>query len=164
MEYYQILLITLALLILILILSRLVIKKTGSEIQDKRILRIPMIYRIISLLVFCFSVVASVCILIFRSDDWPYIILWMGFFGLPYSTMFIMWSLWRVEIKGDGFVFRNFFGKKNEYKYSDLEYREHSNGRKWYFYKNNRKVLCIPYYVEGGNILEREYRKNKNKK
>lgn len=73
--------------------------------------------------------------------------------------MFILWLIWRVDIKEDGFKYRNYFGKKNEYKYAELEYQLHTKGLKWFFYKNNKKVLYVAYYVNGGDALVRLYHK-----
>ncbi|WP_438847644.1 hypothetical protein [Anaerocaecibacter muris] len=163
MEYYQILIVTLIPLTIILVLSRLGFKRTSHETCTKRILRILKFYRIIPLLVFSFSLIASICIFVFHFDDWPYVFLWLGFLGIPSLILFITWSLWKVEMKSEGFVFRDFSGRKNEYNYRELEYREHPKGLKWYFYKNDRKVICIPYYIEGGDALKKVYQKTEIK-
>ena len=75
-----------------------------------------------------------------------------------------MWSLWRVDIQDEGFIYRNFWGRKKAYKYEDLEYEMHPRGLKWFFYKDGKKVFCMAYYIEGGDFLEKKYRKYMQKK
>lgn len=156
MEFYQRLLISLIPIAVALALSRLVFSKNSSD--NKTILQIPQLYRIVAFIAFCVFTIASICILLFQFEEWPFIILIMGFFGLPSLIMAVMWSLWKVEIKPDGFIYRNFFGRKKEYKFIDLEYQMHPRGLKWYFYKGNKKVFCMPYYIEGGDNLEKRHR------
>ncbi|MDE5563398.1 MAG: hypothetical protein K2J01_07650 [Clostridiales bacterium] len=158
MQFYLKLLIILVLLTLTLVLSCLVYK-TDSNSEGKRVLKFPRFFRLVPFLLFCFTVICSICILLFQFEEWPYILLLFGVFGLPSLIMFILWSIWRVDIKEDGFIYRNYFGKKNEYKYAELEYQLHPKGLKWYFYKNNKKVLCVAYYVNGGDTLDRLYHK-----
>lgn len=128
--------------------------------EENNILRMPMLYRIVFISVTCFTVICSVCILLFQFEEWPLTLLFLGFVGLPYLIMFITYSLWRVDVKDDGFIYRNFFGRKTEYKYEDLKYEMHPKGLKWYFYKGDKKVFCMAYYVENGDRLEKMYRKH----
>ncbi len=160
MKFYLKLLITLIPLTLTLVFSRLVYKQ-DKDTEKKSVLKFPLLYRIVPLLVFCVTIILSVYILLFQFEDWPYIIVLIGVVGLPFMITFIMWSLWRIDIKDDGFMYRNFFGRKIEYQYEDLEYQMHPKGLKWYFYKGDKKVLCMAYYIEGGDILEKQYRKRK---
>lgn len=78
---------------------------------------------------------------------------------IPFLLMSILWSLWKVEIRDEDFVFRNWFGKKRTYRYEDLELRYHPKGLKWYFYKGDKKVFIMAYYIDGRSLLERRYKK-----
>ena len=125
--------------------------------KDKNILEFPLFYRIVPLVLFGFSAVGSICILLFRFEEWSFIIIIMGFFGLPSLIMFILWSLWRVDIKDNGFIYRNYFGRKKEYKYEDLEYKMHPKGLIRNFRKDGKKVLRMAYYIENGDRLDTLY-------
>lgn len=162
MPFYIKLLILFGALTLILAVLYLVYKKCNEPIE-KYVLRFPRVYRIVPFSLFCFTVICSVCILLFQFEEWPYILILIGFFGMPGLIMFIMWSLWKVDIKEESFVYRNFFGKKYEYCYGDLKYQMHPKGLKWYFYKNNKKVFCMAYYIKNEDLLEKTYRKHISK-
>ena len=56
-----------------------------------------------------------------------------------------------------------YLGKIKIYEYKDLEHRYDGRGLKWYFYKDRKKVFCMPYYIEDGNKLERVYKKYQTK-
>ncbi|MGN0824033.1 MAG: DUF6560 family protein [Candidatus Coproplasma sp.] len=133
--------------------------------MNKQILRVPTFYRLVFLFLLIFCIIISIYALIFQIDEWPYLIILDGFFALPSLIFFICWSLWKVEILQDGFIYRNYFGVKRKYNFADLEYKMHSKGAKWYFYKNGKKIICIAYFIENGNTLERAYKKfnQKNK-
>ena len=177
MEFYQKLLITLAALALFIAIFRLIQSKRKKKTDDKEdisnvsdigeeenktvktVLRFPLFYRMVAAIVsVCFSLF-SIAILIFQFEEWPYAILLLCVLGLPYLIMFICWSLWKVEVVKGGFIFRNYFGKRKEYRYEDLEFRQHPKGLKWYFYKNGKKVICLAYYIEDENKLLRAYNK-----
>ena len=188
MEFYQRLLIILLPTIIFIVIFRLIQIKTknkkdtvidnnqgtdenqekteGIQIKNKRILQFPFYYRLVMFLVFLFCVFISIFLLIFQFEGWPCLIILYVFFGFPALIIFTCWSLWRVEILPDGFIYRNYFGKKREYKFIDLEYRMHPKGLKWYFYKNGKKIFCMPFYIENEIKLKRAYNKfrQKNKK
>ena len=127
--------------------------------KDKNVLTFPRFYRMVSLALFIFSVIGCVCILAFQFDEWRYTIILVCVFGLPGLTMFTMWSLWRVDIIEDGFVYRNYIGITRIYRYEDLEYSRHPKGLVWNFYKDGKRVLRMAYYIENGNRLDELYHK-----
>ena len=88
------------------------VNRQSNPEKNKTTLRIPLFYRIVMLMLFCFISIISLYILIFQLEDWPYILIGMGFFGMPGLIAFILLSLWKIEIKDDGFIYRNYFGKK----------------------------------------------------
>ncbi len=158
MPFYLRILICLIPLAFTLVLICLVYKK-GKKTNEKTVLHFPLLFRIVPILMFGVTAIGCVCILLFQFEEWPLAILIFVGFSLPGLIMFIMWSLWRVDVKEDGFVYRNFLGRKKEYKYEDLEYQMHPKGMKWYFYKDNKKVICIANWIENEDFLEKRYRK-----
>lgn len=136
-------------------------RKYGTKPKNPRVLRFPRFFLVIPIFGFCFCLLYSIYILLFQFEDWPFIILFFGIFGFPGLFAFIAWSVWKVDIKDDGFVYRNFIGRKVEYKYKDLEYKQSKRYRslKWYFYKGDKKVFCMPPYIDGDNLLYKKYRK-----
>lgn len=136
-----------------------------NEIENDKaryVLRIPIFYRtvpIFVILLYCFIVIITLV----QRESIKYIIGGGLLIGLPGMIMFTCWSLWKVEIRRDEFVYRNYIGVRKIYRYADLEYNIVKTGLKWYFYKNGKKVFCMPYYIEGGNKLEHIYKKYKSK-
>lgn len=136
--------------------------------EDKLVLQFPIIYRIGP--IFSFVVFTSVGVFYFVSqmvlpsnyEEWPYLILLFLIDCWP-GIMLVCWSLWKVEAGKDGFVYRNYFGIKREYKFSELEYKDTSKGLKWYFLKDGKKVITIAYFIENGDTLYKLYRKYKRK-
>lgn len=180
MDFYKKLIIILIPMTVILIVIRIVSHKKRQQregVEEKEnnnslevakegsILKIPLGYRMTGLVCFIFFTLVSVALLIFQFEDWPYVILFLVAFALPTFLMFLLWSLWKVEILKDGFRYRNFIGIKREYKFKDLELIQHPKGLKWYFYKDGKKVFCMAYYIENENKLARAYNKymQKNK-
>ena len=157
--YWVKLIIIIVALILIAVILNIAYIRTDKALDRKNTLRIPLFYRAVPIAVCCEMITMGVYFLIFQFEDFlPYIII-AGIICLPFLIMFITWSLWKVEIQDDGFVYRNFFGREAEYKYTDLEYEDHPKGLKWFFLKNGKKVLCIAFYVANGHVLYKRYRK-----
>ena len=129
--------------------------QTSSE---GRILRLPRFYRIASFVILFPLIPIGIYLLIFQFEDWPYLFI-LGFIELLFIIRFVSFSLWKVEVKADSFVYRNWICRKREYQYVDLEYRPHPKGLKWFFYKGNKKVFCMPFYIENGDILEKIHNK-----
>ena len=179
MELYQRLLLTIIPILVFIVIFRLIqnnrklkneliedenndLKGESREtktIKNKRILRIPFFYRLVFLLLLIFCIAMSIYGLICQFDEWPYIIILDGGFGLPSIIAFTCWSLWKVEILPEGFIYRNYFGIKRKYNFADLEYKMHTKGSKWYFYKSGKIIICVAYYIEGENKLLRAYKK-----
>lgn len=138
-------------------------KQDESEFSEKSyILKIPVQYRIVPLLLIGLYFFIVIIVLV-QKEDISYIIGGGVLIALPGLIMFICWSLWKVEVRRDEFVYRNFIGRTKKYKYAELEYDIANSGLKWYFYKDGKKVFCMPYYIEDGNKLERVYKRYKRK-
>ena len=179
MEYWQILIIILVPLAFLLVVFKIINNKQiekskkyrNSNFDDdgvtafskRRFLKFPMYFKIILLTVIIFCACLAIYVLISQLEDWPYLLILFGFFGFPALISFVLISLWRVEIYKDSFIYRNYFGKKKEYKYSDLVYLEHPKGLKWYFLKDGKKVFCMLYYIEDGHRLYKAFKKYKIK-
>lgn len=140
-------------------------ERQDNEISFEKelVLKIPAPYRF----VFCLAVVvcflSSALILAVARDDWPCILIIWFFGGIPFLVLLICYSLWKVEAGKDGFRYRNFWGKKREYKFADLEYKMANSCLKWWFLKDGKKVICLAYYIEGENRLLRRYNKYMSK-
>lgn len=131
--------------------------------ESKTVLRIPKNYRTIMLGCFLFWFPIDALCLILSIEDWPCAVLMFCAFQLPCLLAFYLWTMWKVEILKDGFIYRNYFGKKRRYYFSELELWEHPKGLKWFFKQNGKKIICLAYYVEGENILKKNYRRYKTK-
>lgn len=139
-------------------------KKKKEEVgetfsEDGYILKMPELYRIVPCIGIIFLILLSLYILLAQFEDWSCLIIAWFFFGIPSIIIFICFSVWKVEVRKEEFVYRNFIGKIKIYQYKDLEHRYDGRGLKWYFYKDEKKVFCMPYYIENGNKLERVYKK-----
>lgn len=134
-------------------------QKANDTNNKTNILRIPSAYRITMLVCSIVSFGVSMLAFIIKGEAWQLGLMFFLIVALFMLILFICWSLWRVEIYKDCFIYRNYLGKRKEYKYSELEYRAHPKGLKWYFYKDGKKVFCMPYYIENENKLVKAYRK-----
>lgn len=137
--------------------------ETDDFSQEGYILKMPNMYRVVSSLLIVFWLFVTIIILLTQLEDWPYIIAFGVFSGLPGIIMLICFSLWKVEVQKEKFIYRNFIGKIKVYQYTELEVKYDDKGIKWYFYKDGKKVFSMPYYVENGNKLERVYKKYQTK-
>lgn len=137
--------------------------KEDNFFEDGYILKMPELYQIVPCIGLAFVIIMSIYILLVQFEDWPYLIILWLFFGIPCIIMLVCFSIWKVEVQKEKFVYRNFLAKIKTYQYKDLELRYDDKGIKWYFYKDNKKVFCMPYYVEDGNKLEKVYKKYQTK-
>lgn len=137
--------------------------ETDDFSQEGYILKMPNMYRVVSSLLIVFWLFVTIIILLTQLEDWPYIIAFGVFSGLPGIIMLICFSLWKVEVQKEKFIYRNFIGKIKVYQYTELEVKYDDKGIKGYFYKDGKKVFSMPYYVENGNKLERVYKKYQTK-
>ena len=137
--------------------------ETDDFSQEGYILKMPNMYRVVSSLLIVVWLFVTIIILLTQLEDWPYIIAFGVFSGLPGIIMLICFSLWKVEVQKEKFIYRNFIGKIKVYQYTELEVKYDDKGIKWYFYKDGKKVFSMPYYVENGNKLERVYKKYQTK-
>ncbi|MCH5164447.1 MAG: hypothetical protein J1F36_05465 [Clostridiales bacterium] len=146
--------------IVVAIVLRLVLNKAArksAEAQaESNILRLPLLFRIIPFIVAAFLISVYIIIIIQNIEDWPFIIIFAIFF-IPALIAAIMWSLWKVEIRDEDFVYRNWFGKIKVYRYEDLELRCHPKGLKWFFYQGDKKVFTMAYFIENGDKLAAAY-------
>lgn len=117
--------------------------------KNNNILRMPSIVRNVGIACLAFLCWVILYILFFQFENCPLIIIYGGLIFFPLSLLMLGIN-WRIEIQQDGFVYRNFWRKKKYYKYSEIEIRLCSQA-KTFLYKDNKKVLTIPYYIEDGD-------------
>lgn len=133
----------------------------GEQIKGERgtILLQPRLYRLLPLIVMTIPVFLSIWISLFQWEDWPY----FTFLFLPIclicAGISISFSMWKIEIQKDKFIYRNYFGITKSFSYEDLEYK--FNGKKYAYMINNKTVFIMPDWIEDGNILKRVYTKYK---
>lgn len=118
--------------------------------KEYHILKMPNIVKNVGIFGTAFLCVLTVYVLLFQFEDLLYVIVFGGMFELLYISLLMLGINWRIEIQQDGFVYRNFWRKKKYYKYSEIEIRLCSQA-KTFLYKDNKKVLTIPYYIEDGD-------------
>ena len=135
----------------------------NEKVESKNQLRFPSKYRVTMLVCFLGWFPMEALCLILNIEDWPYAVLMLCAGQFPCLLAYFLWSMWKVEILKDGFIYRNYFGKKKRYYFSELELWEHPKGLKWFFKKNGKKIFCMAYYIEGGNKLHKLYYKNVKK-
>lgn len=102
------------------------VEETFSE--DGYILKMPELYRIVPCIGLIFLIIMSIYTLLAQFEDWPYLIIVWFFFGIPCIIMLICFSVWKVEVRKEEFVYRNFLGKIKIYEYKDLEHRYDGRG------------------------------------
>ena len=99
----------------------------------------------------------SIYIFAFQIEDWPYAVLLFLPLALIFSLIATCFGLWKVEVRKEEFIYRNYFGVTKKYLYKDVEYE--FNGRKYAFMMNGKTVFAMPMGIEGGNKLKKSYTK-----
>lgn len=72
-----------------------------------------------------------------------------------WSFLFTVISLWKIEYGGEGFTYRNYFGRKRAYKFNQVEILKVGNA--FYFTKNGKKVMRIERIVTNADYLQSAY-------
>lgn len=134
-----------------------------TQIKGKRgaVLLQPRLYRLLPLILMMVPAFLSIWIILFQWEDWPY----FTFLFLPIclicAGVSICFSMWKIEIQKDQFVYRNYFGVTRSFSFEDLEYK--FNGKKYAYMIKNKMVFSMPDWIENGNILKRAYTKHRRK-
>lgn len=127
---------------------------------NQKILKIPLAYRLA--LVVCSIACIGVGLLIaFITNGNGWLIGLIFFLAVALLTLilFISFSIWKIEIKEDGFIYRNYFGRKRTYNFVDLELKEYPEKLKWFFIKDVKKVVCIESIIKNNEALKDAYYK-----
>lgn len=132
-------------------------KPTG---KSSNLVRIPFAFRITILVVAICCVVFALIALIIKGESWLTGLIVFLVAAFIWFLIFLSWQLWKIEITEDGIIYRNYIGKKKIYKFSELEYKPHVRGAKWYFYKDGKRILTVAYFIENAEALEDAYFKN----
>lgn len=127
---------------------------------NQKILKIPMSYRIPLLVcsITCISVGLFIAF-ITKGNGWVIGLILFLAVALLTLILFSCFTLWKVEIKEDGLIYRNYFGRKKLYNFADLELREYSGRLKWFFIKDGKKVICIESIIKNNEALKDAYYK-----
>lgn len=120
------------------------------------VLRYPLNYTLSPLLFVLFFAVTTVTVALTDLSEWYYIFL-SGAVALGWTPFMIMWSIWKVEVGEEGFVYRNFVGKKTAYRYANLSVRVNERRTKWGFYVGEQCVFTMPFFVTDGERLKKAY-------
>lgn len=138
---------------------------------NQKILKFPLKYRTLMLVSsITFIVIGVLLILIAKwqvvlaflvaeSDNYWQVGLVFLVVALLVLILFIIFSLWKVEIKEDGFVYRNCFGRKRSYNFVDLEIREQPRRFEWSFYKEGKKIISLESIIKDNEALKEAYYK-----
>ena len=144
-------------------------KKDASKqtINGKTTLRYPDFYRDFPKVFIILFLLILIGILIFAEEKWGLSLLILGVL-IPIITVYIIFTLWQVEIQEAGFVYRNYFGITKEYQFCDLEFKDIDSKFSWgigkeTFFKDGKKVFSMPNSINGGYILKKIYKKYRSK-
>jgi len=131
--------------------------KIFERAEKGLIFRQPKLYIAICLAMVFMFFSFSIYIFAFQIEDWPYAILLFLPLALIFSLAATCFGVWKVEIRKEEFIYRNYFGITKRYFYKDLQYD--FNGRKYAFMMNGKTVFAMPGWIEGGNKLKKSYTK-----
>ena len=135
--------------------------KSHIKGEQGAILLQPKLYRWLPLLFMTIPLFLSIWIVLFQWQDWRYLVFLFLPICLICASVSICFSLWKIEIQKNRFLYRNYFGITKSYFYEDLEYR--FNGKKYAYMLNNKTVFVMPDWIENRNMLKRSYTKYKLK-
>lgn len=76
-------------------------------------------------------------------------------FAFVIILIYCVISLWKIEYGGEGFTYRNYFGRKRAYKFNQVEILKIGNA--FYFTKNGKKVVRIERIVTNADYLQSAY-------
>ena len=147
-----------ALTVITFLLVKLIIYKSKLNAIPRKanVLRYPLAYRLAPLVTVGYFAVVTALVYIFGAKDWIYSIA-SGVVAVGGVVLSICWSLWRVVIRYDNFVFTNCFGNRITLMYVELELRETVQGAKWHFYRGSEQVFCMPFFVQCRDKLSNAY-------
>ena len=158
MEINRIVFRILALAILIVFLGGVYyLLHNGLEIgkRDGNILRFPMLYRGLPALGVAVFVLMYLITLIIQPEKWQEGLIVILIISVPCSIVFTVFSLWRVEVGKEEFLYRNFIGIKKQYRYEDI----YLDGLVFRLRANGKKVFKMPDIIPNRGQLTRCYTK-----
>lgn len=138
---------------------------------NQKVLKVPSKYRILMLVSSIIFIVIGVLLiliakwqvvlafLVAESDNYWQVGIFFIVFAILLLLVFIISSLWKVEIKEDGFIYRNCFGRKKLYNFVDLEIREQPRRFEWSFYKDGKKIISLESIIKNNEALKDAYYK-----
>lgn len=127
---------------------------------NQKVLKVPSKFRILMLVgSITFIVVGVLLILLAQSDNYWQVGIVFIVFAILLLLVFIISSLWKVEIKEDGFIYRNCFGRRKSYNFADLELKEYPRLAEWVFIKDGKKVISLESIIKDNEALKDAYYK-----
>ena len=66
---------------------------------------------------------------------------------LPWLIIATCWTLWKIEVHKEYFVYRNYFGRKRTYYYKDITDGVNKQVTKWVLYNNGKKIVSLSIVV-----------------
>lgn len=114
----------------------------------------PALYRWLPILGVILASGLSIYIVLFQKDD----MIWLIFFLMIIFICILIsiaFSLWKVEIKKESFIYRNCIGIQKEYFYKDIECKD-----AYTYYLGEKVVFRMPSYIKDGRLLYRIYKKH----
>ena len=127
--------------------------RTKNYDKNLKILRPPLLIFLIGLIeyIICNVVILVILFAAFNEENLAFAI---GFFIFSFLGLWIMlYGLnWKIEIKEESFIYRNMFGKKREFKYSEITKLKHIRigGYRIYF---GKKSIAVDYFIKGADNL-----------
>ena len=115
----------------------------GHDSKNKNILRYPFGMR-------AFFAFANVLLAVFAL-----VLDFLPLANIQESTAVKIVLLWKIEYGGEGFTYRNYFGRKRAYKFNQVEILKIGNA--FYFTKNGKKVMRIERIVTNADYLQSAY-------
>lgn len=85
--------------------------------------------------------------------------------SMGYGYFVLLQLNWQIVIRTEEFTYRNILGRKNTYKYNEIEIKQLSRCTR--FYKSGKHIVGISYLLENWDALEKAiqtYNKNISKK
>jgi hypothetical protein len=166
MEKYIIAIFALVLLIVLGVSLRKLRNSTQKpKTGESGVLRKPFIYSYIGVLgITIFTLIGVYALLMnfevvhrYTGTEWVAAIIFL-LMDLPFIYMILLRANWKIEIEEKAFTYRNVFGKKKVYAYSNVETMA---GRINKYYYNGKLIVGVSHFVENWNDLEKAIKKRK---
>lgn len=144
-------------------------KTKDNNLKDNvKVIKNPTKVRVVMWFISCFAFI-FIPVMYFALFEtarvWLFVILWVLLFCLPSFIFAISWSIWKLEVSKDYFIYRNYFGNTQKYYFKDLKEDINKELTKWYLVKNGKRVICLESSLfDDSDYLQTAYYNFKEKK